>query len=304
MSKWVKSAKYKEFLEQRMQEQDSVDRNRNTWAPEKGTEKDPNTYHGRFLQDPEGRNYKKILYHLYRRNDGWQFVLCQKTFDFNNFCSFCSLTSALYQGTENDKKMAKGYKRKEKFAGNFFVIEDPRDSKKENDDYRAAGKNWVYEFPKQVESKLLEEMKDEKEGLGEAIFDPGEDGHTFILKVGATKPMTDGTTFPDYANSKFASKASAIGSDKEIGKIMETVVDLEEHVKNMAMSDEDMKALIEEELLWDYVERDWKKFKGSTEVKEEKESEEEPKSKKEEKDPKPESDEDDLMKELDDLKNS
>jgi len=214
--------------------------------------------------------------------------------------------------------MAGQYKRKEKFAANWCPTDDPRDADKTSPEDKAVGKIWIYEFPKQVESKIWEEMKDQKNGLGIAIFDPGEDGYDLILKVGATKPTKEGTTFPDYSNSTFARKASALGSDKEIGKLLEDLKDLDEHVKAMAMSDEDMKALIEEELLWDLVEKEWNKHKGSAAQdkpkeepkKESKEPEKESKEPEKESEKEPEkertsssADEDDLMAELDALKN-
>ncbi|MFW6026787.1 MAG: hypothetical protein ACOCRX_10640, partial [Candidatus Woesearchaeota archaeon] len=72
-------------------------------------------------------------------------MLCPKTFNFENPCPICSVTSKLYKGTEDDKKEAGRYKRKQKFVSNIFVVDDPRDSEKEKDD-KASGKVLIYEF--------------------------------------------------------------------------------------------------------------------------------------------------------------
>jgi len=198
-------------------------------------------------------------------------------------------------------------KRKERFVANWYVVDDPRDKKATKEDDKASGKVFIYAFPSKVEEKLKAE-EDEKNGLGPAVFDPGEDGYNFILKVKSTKPDANNKTFPDYSNSTFARRPSALGKEDEIEKIMESRHKLLDHVKSLDKSMDILKKALINENLFPLVEREWNKhFKTSAQVNVEDnvEGEDDVPFEVENNNPSstkvPESDED-LLKKLDELK--
>jgi hypothetical protein len=262
MSKWVPKDLFNKFKEDKAKEQDTKTTFENNWpTPEKGTTDKPKTYEGRFLPDPDGVFYKKVFYHMFQQGEGWKFIMCDKTWNFENFCPWCYLTQQLYTGTAADKKLASKYKRKEKYSGNWYVVDDPRDAERE-EGKKFAGRTLIYDFPSKVESKLKEEITDSKNGLGSAIFDPGEDGYNFFLKVKSTKADKDGNIYPDYSDSTFARRASALGSDAEITKIMESCHNINEYLKGVQLSDEKQMDILQSEMVWDIVEKEWNKHKG------------------------------------------
>jgi hypothetical protein len=169
--------------------------------------------------------------------------------------------STLYNGTAEDKKLAREMKRKERFVSNFYVIDDPRDKQAKDDAGKVNGKVRLYEFPTKINEKLSAE-EDEKEGLREAVYDPGDEGHNFIIKVKLTKPDENKRTFPDYSNSTFSRKAVALGTDKEIKAIMDTVISLSDHIKAMEKDEKWMEDTLVSEGLFQLVEREWNKRKG------------------------------------------
>jgi hypothetical protein len=236
MSKWINKNLFNDFRkekteEKEQQEANSTRRSDVIWpTPERGTSDRPNVYEGRFLPDKKGNFYRKYYYHMFQVGDRWIFILCPKTHNFNNFCAWCSVTSKLYMGSEAEKNQAREYKRKEKYVGNFFIIDDFRDKDREQKMVRTVR---LYEFPAKVESKLKEEITDTKNGLGHSIFDPGEEGYNFILKVLSTKAK-DGRTWPDYSNSIFSRKPCSIAdTDKEIKEILDSTHDLDEYIKGL-----------------------------------------------------------------------
>ena len=259
MSKWIDKELFDDFQKEKIEEKDNsggVQRGQNLWpTPQKGSVENPKVYEGRLIPDPKGKFYKRYYYHMWQAGDeSWIFVLCPKTHDFKNYCPFCSVTSKLYAGgTSSDKAQGYNIKRKEKFVGNWYVVKDPRDEDKEADS-KMAGKVKLYEFPGKVEQKIKKEITDKKEGYGLSIFDPGEDGRNFIIRVLSTKKDDKGKTWPDYSNSSFARSKSALADDDEaIGKIMEKCTDLEEYITNMIVSDGKMVEILKNEFLWDMV---------------------------------------------------
>ena len=260
MSKWMKNKEklFKTFKEEANREKNN-NRNETVWkTPEKGTQENPKIYKLRLLMDKNDNFYKSFHYHMYysKNTEKWVFVLCPKTDNFSDYCPFCAAVSKLYMGSDTDKKIAYNFKRKTKFCVNAFIIKDPRDTNKIEEE-KNSGKVLIYEFPSKVESKIKSELNDSEYGAGMDIFDPGADGYSFFLKVGATKPMADGNTFPDYGDSKFANKPEPIlDSDEEIDKIMETRYDLEKHISDMGMSLKDMSKLLQQEMLWDLIKKE------------------------------------------------
>ena len=263
VSKWMKNKEelFKQFKDEKNREVTTNTRSGLVWTtPEKGTEENPKIYQLRFLMDPNDNFYKSYHYHMYyaKSEEKWQFVLCPKTFDFSAFCPFCAAVSKLYLGSSDDKRVAYNFKRKPKHCCNVFVVNDPRDADKIEEE-KSTGKVLIYEFPTVVEKKIKAEQSDTKYGAGFNLYDPGKDGFDFILKVGSTKPMQDegpnrGKVFPNYDNSKFSSKPSAIlDSDSAIEQVMESRHDLDKYLKNMIKSDDEMVKLLKREMLWDLI---------------------------------------------------
>jgi len=268
VSKWISKELFNDFQKEKKSEIENqstysgVRRSDIIWeTPVKGTQDKPKIYEGRFLPDTNGGFYKKYSYHMFQSGDKWVFIICPKTYNFDNYCPFCSATSKLYQGSAADKKMAYNYKRKEKFVSNFFLVNDPRDAEREVEN-RVNGKVKLYEFPGKVEMKLKNEVTDTKEGYGYLIFDPGEEGHNFILKVLATKQDQNGNVWPDYSSSSFSRSSEALGTEAEIKRIMEERIDLDEYIKSLEKTDDEIVKALKAEMLWDLVKDEWNRYKN------------------------------------------
>jgi len=269
MSQWIDKDLFSKFAEEKSKEQDSPTAGPRrldiVWqTPEKGTPERAKNYEGRFLPDTKGNFYYKYYYHMFYSGERWNFLLCPKTWQFDNFCPWCTVTQKLYMGNSEDKKMATNYKRKEKFVSNFYVVDDPRDAER-NEEEKVNKSIKVYEFPGKVESKLKSEITDTKHGLGPAIFDPGDGGFNFILKVKATRPK-DGKSWPDYSDSVFSRRPEALGSEREIREIMDSRYDLEEYVKGMERTEDDIINILKAEMVWDMVKNEWDRAKQMTEL--------------------------------------
>lgn len=268
---WVNNDFFSGFQDQKRNEADTggeyTKRSEIVWpTPDKGTETKPKIYKGRFLPNPDATGpldafYVMYFYHMFQSGDKWFFALCHKTFDMDNFCPFCHISGKLYQGTKEDKVLAKLYKRKAKFASNWYVGSDPRDSDKEEED-KQEGKVRIYEFPSKVESKLKREITDTKEGWGVRIFDPGEKGVDFTISVKSTKPDANKKTFPDYSDSLFSRHQNPLGSDKEIEKIMSSRHGLNEYLQSLVRSDDDIIEILKKEQLWELAEDEYNRLKG------------------------------------------
>lgn len=260
--KWVNMTAYDEWLKQREQEKTQRNYESTVWKPkEKGTVDKAKVYEGRFLQDPNGLGFKKFYYHFWQNGDEYIVFLCPKTWGMKNFCGFCFSNQRLWAGSKEDQQLGKKYKRIEGYASNFYVVNDPRDHEKGPDEEPFAGKTWIYEFGQKVVSKLDDELVpgDEKK-YGPAIFDPGDDGVNFAIKVKSTKPAQDGTIFPDYSDSAFDRTRGPLGTKKQIQEIMSQRKDLIEHVKTKEISTQKMKELLTEEMLWtSALTREWSK---------------------------------------------
>ena len=268
MSKWLKGKEklFNQFKEEKKQEQEQQQagprRTDIIWpTPVKGSQEKPKIYELRLLCDKNGNFYKTFHYHMYKSpvTQKWVFVLCPKTYGMERFCAICAVSTKLWQGSKEDKNTAKGFFRKRKHCVNVFVGNDPRDADATNDEEKMNGKVKIYDFPDIVESKIKSEMNNEAYGAGINIFDPGEDGVDLILMVGSTKPVQEegpnkGKSFHDYGNSKFSSKSRPIlDSDEEIETVMDSVHDLDEYLKGMERTDEELIELMETESLLDYI---------------------------------------------------
>jgi hypothetical protein len=281
LSKWINKELFGEFQKQKKEEADApsqsgLRRSNLVWeTPQKGTSEKPKVYEGRFLPDPKGNFYKKYSYHMFQSGEKWVFIFCPKTKGFENYCPVCSVTSKLYQGSPADKRMAYTYKRKEKFVSNFYIVNDPRDPERDEEN-RVNNTVKLYEFPSKVEMKLKEEITDVKNGYGYRIFDPGEDGHNFILKVLATKKDPNGKVWPDYSSSTFSRNSEALGSESEIEKIMKQCVDLSDYINNLGVTEEKIEEVLKNEMVWDLIEDEWNKVRGLSEERNETSNDSEP----------------------------
>jgi hypothetical protein len=273
MSKWIKKELFTKFKGEIAEDQERKDKSKansdnKVWQKlQAGTAERPITYEGRLLPDKDGAPaYKKLYYHMFKRGESWVYYLCEKTWGFESFCAYCHASKLLWNGSDADKSLARAYGRKEKFVANFYIVDDPRDSDVpkdiENRELRLnSGKAKLFEFGVKLESKIRQEILDEKEGLGYAIFDPA-DGHNFIIKVKSTKADAKGNVWPDYADSKFSRSSTALGADKEIRVIMDSCYDLTEYLKSQRKSPTEVKEMLERDMLWGLVQSEWERVYG------------------------------------------
>lgn len=257
MSKWVSAEKFDEFREERQEDKSKEDNNifaRKWKNPTMGTMAKPNEYQVRMLPDPDGNFYKKYHYHMFKSGESWNFIMCPKTHGMDVYCPWCAITQLLYQGSEADKKRAKNYKRKDKFVGNTFIVHDPRDANEQDESKHWQGKTFLYEFPATVEGQIKKEITDTENGWGPVIFDP-EEGHNLLLRIGAKKPDPNGKSWPDYSQTSFTKKPSAISdSDDGIETIMGTVQSIDEYLEASAWTADKHEELLKSEMVWDDVE--------------------------------------------------
>ena len=144
----------------------------------------------------------------------------------------------------------------------YFIVDDPRDAERENEK-KVNGTVRLYEFPNKVESKLKEEITDPEEGRGSSIFDPSKGGYNFLLKILATKKDQNGNSWPDYTNSTFSRKPTALGDEDEIEKIMSTVIDINEYIEGLKKTDDDIEQLLMDENLMDMIQDEWDRFRAN-----------------------------------------
>lgn len=268
MSKWINKDLFNKMAKEKKAEASDEKKNAQfrrdiVWpTPEKGTVERANTYVGRFLVDKSGEMfYKKYFFHFFSVGEKFFSHLCPKTHDMNNFCLTCAVNQALWKSqSDNDKREARRYKRNQKFVANWFIVDDPRDTNRDAED-KMNGTVKLWEFPKVIESKVKNEIVDDNEGLKEAIFDPSKNGYNFIVKVKSKPPDPYGQVWPDYADSVFSRKASAI-ADKEsdIDKIMESTYNIKEYIDSLVRKEEDIINALKEANVWELVEDEWERL--------------------------------------------
>lgn len=264
MSKWINNDLFGQFQKQKKEEKEKQStsqgfqsRSEFIWeTPERGTDTQPKIYTIRFIPDQTGMFYKEYSYHMFKSGDKWMFSICPKTEGFDKFCPICAVTSRLYTGTAADKVMASSYKRKKKFVGNIYIVDDIRDAERQEVSEKCNGKVKLYEFPQKVEAKLKEEITDTKHGLGPCVFDPGPEGYNFLLKVGSTKKDGAGKEWPDYANSTFERRPQSLGTDEEIDKIMKSCININDYITSLKKSDEELIKIVKDEMLFDLIKDD------------------------------------------------
>jgi len=108
MSKWIDKKLFDKYVENRIEEEKqrksgAFERNHIIWPTPAAGGDEAAIYEGRFLPDPNGDFTRKYYYHYWGSGTTWNNFLCPKTWNFSNWCPICSLVSALYNGTEEDK---------------------------------------------------------------------------------------------------------------------------------------------------------------------------------------------------------
>lgn len=230
-----------------------------------GTQDTPKVYKVRLLPDKNQDFYAKYFYHFFQTEDNkTYYIKCPKTHGFDQFCPWCSVNQQLYKGTDSDRKRAYRYKRNERFVSNIYIIDDPRDADV-NKEEKVSGTVRLYEFPATVEGKIKNELTNDDEGFGPAIFDP-EKGHDLQIKILAKKPDKNNKVWPDYSLTEFSRKPHPIAdTEEEIKEIMDSVYDLSEYIEKMGLSWDAHEKLLKQELVWDDVEDAFIRNVGKTE---------------------------------------
>lgn len=256
MSKWLNKEAFQKF-EENLKTDDKKDNQGFflKWkSPKMGTVERAKEYTLRLLPDIKSNSfYKNYFYHGFYQGEKFKYILCPKTFNVEHYCPWCDAYRVLYQGTDADKAKASTYKKQERFVGNVLIVDDPRDAEESDVLKKAQGRVLLYEFPGAVESKIKNEITDKKNGYGIEIFDP-ENGYDFVLKVKAKPKDKNGKEWPDYADSMFARKCSAIASSEdEIKTTLDKCYNLDDYLKSMSVTLEEQERMIKEEMLWDDI---------------------------------------------------
>lgn len=231
-----------------------------------GSQEVPKVYKVRLLPDKNQDFYVKYFYHFFQTEDNkTYYIKCPKTHGFDKFCPWCTVNQQLYKGTDSDKKRAYRYKRNERFVSNVYIVDDPRDADVQDPEKKVTGTVRLYEFPATVEGKIKNELTNDDEGFGPAIFDP-EKGHDLQIKILAKKPDKNQKVWPDYSLTEFSRKAHPIAdSEEKIEEIMNSTYDLSEYIEKMGKSWDEHEKLLKQELVWDDVEDAFIKNVGKSE---------------------------------------
>lgn len=267
MSKWLNKDEYEKFKYERKNDQQKNDTTGMVWpTPKPGTDQKPEVYKIRFLPNKDNNGfYKKYFYHYISSTimQKSYYIHCPKTENSDAFCPICAISNKLYNsGSKEDKLFASKINKKVKFVSNIFIVDDPFD-KERDENFKCNGKVKLYNFPSKVESKLKAQLNDiDDEAIGINIFNPGEEGYDFILKVGKTKPDKYNKTYYNYDLSEFSRKSRPLGTDDEIEEIMNNLFDINEFIKNKneELSKEDILKIIKDENLDGFIRHELEKY--------------------------------------------
>jgi len=170
----------------------------------------------RFL--PAGNNEESPFVQLFEYNflapGGWYIEKSRQTLDRDEADPCAEFLSVLWQ---TNKDEARKYPRKKYFVSNILVVDDP--AKPENN-----GKVFKYKYGKQVMDKIFSayspKIKSKKS------FNPFDlwEAANFNLVI------KEKDRFVTYEDSEFDTELTAIGTDKEIEKIIEQCASLLELV--------------------------------------------------------------------------
>jgi hypothetical protein len=178
-----------------------------------------NTYTVRLL--PYAKDPGKSFFHYY--NHGWvsyatgQYVqtLSPQTFGDRDPIAE-ERFRVLRTGTDEEKEKMSAIRRLEKWLVNVYVVDDP--SNPENN-----GKVKLLRYGKQLQKIITEAIEGEDaEEFGARIFDLGEEGVSFKIKV---EQQGD---YPTYVSSRFTTAGKINLSEDEQKDVYDNVFDLSE----------------------------------------------------------------------------
>jgi len=163
--------------------------------------------------------FVKVFSHSFRGPGGWFINDCPTT--NGKECPVCKANSALW---DTDPDTVRIRKRKVSYYSNILVIKDPQ-----NPDNN--GKVFLYRYGKKIYDKIMEKISPPEDGIDDPImvFDC-YDGANFRLKIKQV-PVAD-KKMPNYDSSEFDS-VSSIGTEAEIGKIMNQRFNLTEFLERV-----------------------------------------------------------------------
>ena len=172
------------------------------WKPE--VDKTGNGYAViRFLPAPNNEDipWAKMYNHAFQGTGGWLIDNCLTTISAK--CPICEANSLLWNsGSDANKEIARGRKRKLSYYSNIYVIKDPANPDNE-------GKVFLFKYGKKIFDKIQEAMSPEfedEEALNPFDFWQGADFKLKIKKVAG---------YWNYDSSEFARPSALLGGDDD-----------------------------------------------------------------------------------------
>jgi len=187
------------------------------WKPE--VDKAGNGYAViRFLPAPEGEElpWVKIYNHAFQGTGGWLIDNCLTS--INAKCPVCEANSELWNsGSDANKEIARGRKRKMSYYSNIYVVKDPSNPHNE-------GKVFLFKYGKKIFDKIQAAMQPEFED--ESAINPFDfwDGADFKLKI---KKVAG---YWNYDSSEFALPSPLLKDDEALEAIWKKQYSLVEFV--------------------------------------------------------------------------
>lgn len=157
----------------------------------------------RFLPAPNGEDlpWAKLYSHAFQGNGGWLIDNCLTS--IGSKCPICEANSELWNsGSDANKEIARGRKRKLSYYSNIYVVKDPKNSDNE-------GKVFLFKYGQKIFDKIQAAMKPEfedEEPLNPFDFWQGADFKLKIKKVAG---------YWNYDSSEFAKQSPLLGGDDE-----------------------------------------------------------------------------------------
>jgi hypothetical protein len=172
------------------------------WKPE--VDKTGNGYAViRFLPAPDGEEipWAKMYNHAFQGTGGWLIDNCLTS--VGGKCPICEANSLLWNsGSDANKEIARGRKRKLSYYSNIYVIKDPANPDNE-------GKVFLFKYGKKIFDKIQEAMSPEfedEEALNPFDFWQGADFKLKIKKVAG---------YWNYDSSEFARPSALLDGDDD-----------------------------------------------------------------------------------------
>ncbi len=189
------------------------------WKPE--VDKAGNGYAViRFLPAPDGEElpWIKVYNHAFQGTGGWLIDNCLTSIGAK--CPVCESNSELWNsGSDANKEIARGRKRKLSYYSNIYVVKDP--SNPENE-----GKIFLFKYGKKIFDKIQAAMQPEFED--ETPINPFDfwQGADFKLKI---KKVAG---YWNYDSSEFTSPSALLDDDDALEALWKKEYSLAEFVAN------------------------------------------------------------------------